>query len=136
YSFGEYEEMKLEGNVKLPYTLEDRINHTSNKEFNFKIDFLIDKNDEIKIKVDFENTVLNHRVRLALNMGEVIKHAKASIRFEYIKRENIPLNHWKDKYVEMPVNVEPFDKEVSDNTDNYSFNVFTTATREYEYLGN
>ncbi|MGK4094111.1 alpha-mannosidase [Pediococcus pentosaceus] len=136
YSFGEYEEMKLEGNVKLPYTLEDRINHTSNKEFNFKIDFLIDKNDEIKIKVDFENTVLNHRVRLALNMGEVIKYAKASIPFGYIKRENIPLNHWKDKYVEMPVNVEPFDKEVSVNTDNYSFNVFTTDTREYEYLGN
>lgn len=125
--------MILHGSCQLPVTLEDRKLKKYDQTFTYQIMLSIDKNDQISGTINFLNNVDNHRLRLQLKTREVIKHAKAGVPYGFINRKNKSIQSWKQKYAEMPVNVEPFDKTISVLTPTKEIDVFTTDTKEYEY---
>ncbi len=132
----EEQRMILNGQVSLPYTLEERLNNKYNQLFEYKLTLAISANDEIRGKVEFVNTILNHRMRLQLATSETIKSAKAGVPYGFIERKNQDLDNWQDVYSEMPVNVEPFEKVLSVRDLQGSLNIFTRDSREYEYSKN
>ncbi len=127
------QKMVLKGNADLPYTLEDRENGKYNNEFSYKLTLIMDQNSDIKGNIHFENTLLNHRVRLKVNLNDQITNSVSGLPFGFISKTNKELNGWQKDYSEMPVNVEPFEKTVSAITESSCVTVFTQDSKEYEY---
>ncbi|MEG2708328.1 MAG: alpha-mannosidase, partial [Vagococcus sp.] len=115
------------------YTLEDRENGKYNNEFSYELTLIMDQNSDIKGNIHFENTLLNHRVRLKVNLNDQITNSVSGLPFGFISKTNKELNDWQKDYSEMPVNVEPFEKTVSAITESSCVTVFTQDSKEYEY---
>lgn len=131
----ESQSMILSGVTKLPLTLDERKIGIESTDFQYELVLTIANDDTLTGKVTFENTVLNHRVRLQLKNTQEFVSTKAGLPFGFITRQNRSVEGWQEKYSEMPVNVEPFEKIVSGLSDGYSFNLFTCDSKEYEYQG-
>lgn len=125
--------MILRGSAKLPLDLVERSKKLATTAFNYQITLELNQNGEIRTKIEFNNSVLNHRIRLKINLERPIQSVKSAIPFGYISRKNRDVKDWEEKYAEMPVNIEPFEKVLTADTDNCSCLVYTNDSREYEY---
>jgi alpha-mannosidase len=127
------EKMILNGRVKLPRSLTDRKAKRYNQEFAYQVQLTITIDDEIRGKISFKNSLLNHRIRLQINNNQAFTHALAGMPFGFLTRENETLENWEESYIEMPVNVNPFEKIISCASTNQRLSLFTQDSKEYEY---
>lgn len=127
------EKMILSGQMKLPKSLTDRQAERNNQIFAYQIILTIKENDEIQGEVSFNNSLLNHRIRLQIKNDQPFKQALAGVPFGLIARENVSLVDWEKTYSEMPVNVDPFDKIISGVSQDHYLSLFTQDSKEYEY---
>lgn len=130
-----FRRMRLKGTTKLPYDLTERTNHQKTTDFSYQLILELNADGEIKGDIQFENTVLNHRLRLKINVDESITHALSAIPYGFIAKENQELAGWENRFSERPVNIEPFEKTVSVFTPSASCSIFTQDSKEYEYDG-
>ncbi|GCF94624.1 glycosyl hydrolase [Enterococcus florum] len=125
--------MTVSGVAKLPCDLSERMQQQKTTEFAYQLELELNQKGEIKGTLHFENSVLNHRIRLKLNVGQQIDKALSAIPYGFITKQNQEISEWETQYSEKPVNSEPFDKTVSVYTKSDSLSVFTHDSREYEY---
>lgn len=91
---------------------------------------------DLSLSLSFENTALNHRLRLCVVTKDMIQKARAAIPFGFLDRTNRCLDDWKKEYSEKPVNIERFEQVVSAYVNDKVYSVFTQDTKEYEYEAN
>lgn len=137
YKSDKVQTMKLKGKYTLPYDLESRLGN-KNKYGNLVINMTItlSKNSElIDFKFSVDNNILSHRLRAKIFTDIHATETIASQPFGFIKRpvlKKLP-DGWKNKYQEMPIDVEPFDKSVSVHDDNISFTILSKGIKEYQF---
>lgn len=127
------EKMILRGQRQLPKNLADRKADKYNQAFAYQLILTINEQDELKGEVSFENSLLNHRVRLQIKNNQAFGQILAGLPFGLITRENNSLVDWDKTYSEMPVNVEPFEKVLSGVSQDQRLSLFTQDSKEYEY---
>lgn len=123
----------LEGEMELPYTLEDRIKSLSTRKFYYQLKVHLTEHGEIEGRLSFKNTILNHRIRVKTKLNHPIEKAVSAVQFGYLEKSNHSLEGWDKKYSEMPVNVEPFEKQVAVFDQDQALVFYTTQSKEYEY---
>lgn len=129
--------IKIIGTMNLPYDLEDRLSNSPKLE---KVEISIELNlekysDLITGKINVDNQVLSHRLRLKINGLNEDESSIAQIQNGFSKNEPdfIP-EDWEEKYVEKPVNLEIFDKSVSVQNDYGYVTIFAEGLKEYERI--
>ncbi|MDR2007704.1 MAG: alpha-mannosidase [Alphaproteobacteria bacterium] len=135
--FGNYEKMVLSGNFKLPETLSDRISPKNTEDFAMELHLRLWQDSEIiECRMVVANTVLSHRLRLRVNMGEEIKETIASLPFGYIRRtpQKEKIAVLPAGFVEMPIDIEPFDASVSVESKDLTLNFFGAGIKEYQAI--
>lgn len=133
------EEMILEGKFDLPINLENRLEQNGEKgSLNILLKISLMKDSElIDIKCEVDNQILSHRLRAKVNTGFNAKETIASVPFGYIKRPvlNKEPKNWKDNYEEMPIDIEPYDKSVSVEDEEFNLTAFGKGMKEYQFIG-
>lgn len=109
---GNEETLILEGKLELPYTLAERIAGQTTKVFAYQLTLKLTEQGEVQGCLSFRNSVLNHRVRIKTKLNQSIEKVVSAIQFGYLEKTNQSMNDWEQKYSEMPVNIEPFEKQV------------------------
>jgi len=82
------------------------------------------------MQFDFDNTVLDHRVRVGLKTGIHAKTNIASVPFGFIERDNEIAPH--ENWAEVPVNIYPFDNSVSLSNDDLTLTAISKDISEYQ----
>lgn len=127
------EKMILSGSLKLPKLLADRKAGRYNQEFAYQVTLTLNRKDELQGEVTFNNSLLNHRVRLQIKNNQLFNQVLAGVPFGFITRENENLVGWEKIYSEMPVNVNPFEKIICGVSQDHCLTLFTQDSKEYEY---
>ncbi len=131
------EEMILGGEIALPATLKDRLSIQGDQGvliIELRISLIKDV-DRIEVKCKVDNQIYSHRLRVKINTDMVAEETIASLPFGYIKRKvlrEIPEN-WKEKYVEIPIDLDVYDGSVSVESDDYCFTAFSKGMKEYQF---
>lgn len=125
--------MKLFGTVQLPYNLKERQEKKRTTAFNYQLIVELARNGEIRGTIKFENSILNHRLRLKIKLNHPIQKVKSAIPYGFITKKNQVIDDWESNYVEMPVNIEPFEKIITAYTKNEAVSFFTHNSKEYQY---
>ena len=128
--------MRLQAEKELPVSLKEDRTGRSEETQELTIDFSIVLSDElVRFKVDVDNSILDHRLRVVFNVGINKEYAVADLPFGFIKRENNQelMNNWKG-YTEFPVNLEPMQNSVSIYEENKSFTCFGKGVKEYQLV--
>lgn len=130
---GHYQEMHLNGMVKLPSTLNDRQHKEFNTDYKFSIviSFI---NELMHAHISIDNQIFDHKLVLAVNTGIMASQNIASVPFGYLVRRKQSLRDWKKHFVEKPVSSWPLDNNVTVQNKNYSVTVFSKTIKEYEQL--
>lgn len=134
----EIEVMTLTGEFQLPYKLHDRLSLTPEKnKLSIELNISLFKNtNRIDIKCKVDNQIYSHRLRAKINTDIFAKETIASLPFGYIRREamnKIPDN-WQENYVEIPIDIEPYDSSVSVECDQYNITAFAKGMKEYQFI--
>lgn len=133
------ETMTLEGDYLLPRHLEDRLKEDGEKgPLRVTLEISLRKGEEIihcRCRVD--NRIYSHRLRVKIHTDIPAKETIASLPFGYIRRPvlNGNVGDWKKNYVEMPIDIEPFDASVSVEAEDYHLTAFGKGIKEYQQVG-
>lgn len=131
---GNEETLILEGKLELPYTLAERIAGQTTKVFAYQLKLKLTEQGEVQGCLSFRNSVLNHRVRIKTKLNQSIEKVVSAIQFGYLEKINQSMNDWEQKYSEMPVNIEPFEKQVIAYSSEEALVFYTEQSKEYEYI--
>lgn len=131
---GNEETLILEGKLELPYTLAERIAGQTTKVFAYQLTLKLTEQGEVQGCLSFRNSVLNHRVRIKTKLNQSIEKVVSAIQFGYLEKTNQSMNDWEQKYSEMPVNIEPFEKQVIAYSSEEALVFYTEQSKEYEYI--
>ncbi|KMY49718.1 alpha-mannosidase [Peribacillus loiseleuriae] len=125
----------LEGKFKLPLELEDRQKETNYGYLKAKLFITLQKaNELIECRLEVDNQIFSHRLRIHVKSGIHTNFNIASLPFGYIKRENQCRKNWSETYIEMPVDIEPLVQNVSITSSNECCTVFTKGIKEYQHV--
>lgn len=139
YAADDNQKLILKGEWLLPYNLKDRNSESGKtKSVPYTLELSLDSASKaISGKLTIDNTVLSHRLRLALNTGIESKYAHAQIQGGFRDTENLPIDdNWNDEYVEKPVNIYIFDKSVGIQDSTKGLYFLAKGEKEYEKVGN
>lgn len=126
-----FSKMILTGNYELPKSQVDSKYHGQTETVSYKLIMMLLPDDgRIRMKFDFDNTVLDHRVRVGLRTGLHTQTNIASVPFGFIERDNEITPH-KD-WAEVPVNIYPFDNSVSLSNKKLAVTVISKDISEYQ----
>ncbi|MCS5420611.1 MULTISPECIES: glycoside hydrolase family 38 C-terminal domain-containing protein [Psychrilyobacter] len=128
--------MNLQAKTRIPVSLKKDRTGRSNETKELIIDFSIVLSDElVRFKVDIDNSILDHRLRVVFNLGINTEFAVADLPFGFIKRENNHslMNNWEG-YTEFPINLEPMQNSVSIYNEDKSFTCFGKGVKEYQLV--
>ncbi|MGM0293197.1 hypothetical protein IGJ00_001719 [Enterococcus sp. AZ062] len=131
---GNEETLILEGKLELPYTLAERIAGQTTKVFAYQLTLKLTERGEVQGSLSFRNSVLNHRIRIKTKLNQSIEKVVSAIQFGYLEKTNQSMNDWEQKYSEMPVNIEPFEKQVIAYSAEEALVFYTEQSKEYEYI--
>jgi len=131
---GDEETLILEGKLALPYTLAERIAGQTTKIFAYQLTLKLTEQGEVQGSLSFRNSVLNHRIRIKTKLNQSIEKVVSAIQFGYLEKTNQSMNDWEQKYSEMPVNIEPFEKQVIAYSSEEALVFYTEQSKEYEYI--
>ncbi len=127
--------MELTGTFTLPLKLEDRLERKKSGEVGIKLRIeLIKGIPYLKCRCLVNNGIYSHRLRVKIHTDLSANESIASVPFGYIRRE---IQHgqevdWEGKYVEWPIDIEPFDESVSVSNEEYHITVFGKGVKEYQ----
>ncbi|MCV3327782.1 alpha-mannosidase [Pediococcus ethanolidurans] len=128
----------VRGTSKLPLHLEDRVaTKPQYQAVSYTLRLSFDEQGLIEGKLDFDNQVYSHRLRLKLNPQ--IKNAKtiAHIQDGFVQTINHKISDdWEKEFVEKPVNIYSFDKTVSIVGENKHMTFLGKGMKEYEAKNN
>lgn len=129
------QQLILTGNWKLPKTLKDRSKGSNDLEkVPYKLIISLKKNDPVlSCDLRINNTVLDHRLRIAIKTGIDSEYADAQIQGGFTKTENLPIDdNWNDEFVEKPVNIYNFDHIVGIRNEKQGLYFLGYGEKEYE----
>lgn len=131
--------LTLTGAFKLPKDLSQRLQDVpETKPVAIKLTISLCLGLEIpQFHLEIDNTVLDHRMRIKVNLADEAQNALASVPFGFLKRpinQEIPDN-WDKRYVEYPIDVEPFDKSVSLQGNETAITAYAKGLKEYQVIG-
>ncbi|WP_367565456.1 glycoside hydrolase family 38 C-terminal domain-containing protein [Lacrimispora sp.] len=132
------QQMILKGHFQLPARLSERLIQDGEKgalDIELKLSLLQNVNRlDVHCKVD--NQIYSHRLRAKINTDILAQEAIASLPFGYIKRpvlKELPAD-WKKHYVEMPIDIEPYESSVSVEGNGYYLTAFAKGMKEYQMI--
>lgn len=130
--------MNVKFKEMLPINLNERLKDSPQlAEFLVDCSIILDQNsDLIKFKSNIDNNVLSHRIRAKINTSILSDISIASTPLGFIKRKILNLKDvdWIDGYEEFPIDIEPFDKSVSIESDELSLSAFSKGMKEYQVI--
>lgn len=110
--FNSFSEMILEGTAELPMSQVQKKYEGKMHSVNYKMNIRLLKDSKIvRFKFEFDNKVLDHRVRVGLRTKVNSKSHIASVPFGFIERTSVQKN--EPKWAEVPVCIYPFDDSVT-----------------------
>lgn len=122
----------------LPINLDERLKDNPQlSEYLIDCCIILDQNsDLIKFKTKIDNNILSHRIRAKINTCILSDISIASTPLGFIKRKILNLKDvdWIDGYEEFPIDIEPFDKSVSIESDELSLSAFSKGMKEYQVI--
>ncbi|MCL6573988.1 MAG: alpha-mannosidase [Bacillus sp. (in: Bacteria)] len=132
------EEMTLAGTFELPYQLSDRLNPEGQKNtlcIELTIRLLKDS-DRIECKCIVDNQIYSHRLRAKINTDIIAEETIASLPFGYIRRPvlNGEPENKQQEYVELPIDIEPYDASVAVECEQYNIAAFGKGMKEYQFI--
>ena len=130
------EQMILTGKFQLPKTLENRLETRVHGTLDMQLTLSLRKDSElIDGQLTINNQVLSHRLRLKINTGVENTRTIASLPYGFINREALTkeIPNWFKSYVEYPIDLEPFDKSVSVENEQYHISAFGKGLKEYQF---
>ncbi|MEN2666341.1 glycoside hydrolase family 38 C-terminal domain-containing protein [Listeria aquatica] len=129
--------MYLSGNFQLPKDLAARCGETEETgELKMKLEMELRQDSSvIRCKLIVQNEILSHRLRVVIRTEVENRNTMASLPFGFIGRENLQgeLKDWHKKYVEYPIDLEPFDKSVSVYDEEKTITAFGKGIKEYQF---
>ncbi|MFT4244916.1 MAG: glycoside hydrolase family 38 C-terminal domain-containing protein [Micrococcaceae bacterium] len=127
----------VEGKSVLPVNLEEReVKDVETAAVTYRLFLSLNDSEIIEGKVQIDNQVLSHRMRLQIQTPDNKGNSIAQIQNGFIANSNIPIpKNWEKKYVEKPVNIKIFDKSVSAEGKNECLTVFADGIKECERVG-
>ncbi|MFC6177271.1 glycoside hydrolase family 38 C-terminal domain-containing protein [Companilactobacillus huachuanensis] len=127
----DFSKMILTGGQELPKSQVENTYQGQMEKVTYRLTmFLLPNDNRIRMQFDFDNTVLNHRVRVGLRTGIHAKTNIASVPFGFIERDNEIVPH--DNWAETPVNIYPFDSSVSLSNENVTVTAISKDISEYQ----
>lgn len=127
--------MILWGDYTLPLDLEDRLTQKLTGQLGVKLIVTLTNSSElIDCKLEVDNQIYSHRLRVVLKTGIQAPENIASLPFGYIKRKPGVPENWENIYCEMPIDLEPMEQNVTLTTEDKSFTVFTKGIKEYQQI--
>ena len=129
--------MTLDCSAMLPKTLKDRSEGIYNQECQGKIEIQLRKDTLIYVKVEFDNQVLSHQLRIAFKGFQKSGQTMAATPYGSVIRNvaNTPFQAgWEKEYVEYPVDVETNSGFVSFYGDKKQLVVFNKGIKEYQAI--
>lgn len=123
----------LTGSWSLPFDLNSRLKKTNLKKLNYTLTIELERNSSFAtFKLDIDNTVLSHRLRLRLNVVNKLSKTIAQIQGGFRNTENYKIDaNWAEEFVEKPVNIYNYDKIVGSSDGIF---IFTKGMKEYERI--
>jgi len=126
-----FSKMTLTGSKILPKSQVQTKYNDENKIVNYTLKILLLADDDrVRFDFKFDNTVLDHRVRVGIKTGIQAKSNIASVPFGFIERRNEIEEH--EDWAEVPVNIYPFDSSVSLKNDDLSVSIISEDISEYQ----
>ncbi|MBC1476019.1 alpha-mannosidase, partial [Listeria grandensis] len=128
----EVERLILTGKNNFPL---DRLTKEGNGRLQIKLILELKKGSELlDVKVEVDNQIKNHRLRLKVNTGVHTDSNIASLPSGYIKRMPEVPENWQETYSEMPIDIEPLEQNVTLTNETESCTIFTRGIKEYQQL--
>lgn len=129
--------MYLSGDFQLPKDLAARCGETDETgKLKMKLEIELRQNSSvIRCKLIVQNEILSHRLRVVIRTQVENRNSIASLPFGFITRENLQgeLKDWHKRYVEYPIDLEPFDKSVSVFDEEKTITAFGKGIKEYQF---
>lgn len=125
--------------IKAPTNLENRNKGVIDGEIEIRTEIVLnDYNNFIHFKVNIENNIEDHKLRVLFNTGIKSEYSYADTQFGIVKREinlskqleDYRKNNWK----ELPINIEPMLSMVELNNDNEGVALLTNGIKEYQIV--
>lgn len=133
----EYQKLILNGVWKLPIDLKNRISEDKTlKDVPYVLELSLNKDSKVLSgKLQIDNEVLSHRLRLQVRTGIDTKFATAQIQGGFRNTENLAIaDNWNEEFVEKPVNIYIFDKTVGLHDDRHGLYFLGKGEKEYEKI--
>ncbi|EAD5762187.1 alpha-mannosidase [Listeria monocytogenes] len=128
----EVERLILTGKSDFPL---DRLTKEGHGDLQIKLILEVKKGSELlDVKVEVDNQIKSHRLRLKVNTGVKTDYNIASLPFGYIERKPVVPANWQETYSEMPIDIEPLEQSVTLTNEAESCTIFTRGIKEYQQL--
>lgn len=127
--------MKVDCTTALPYDLDSRFTHNQMVECPCELTIRLQNDQNIYVDIDFDNVVLNHRLRLKVKglhkQPQTIAATPGGtiVRDVYNKEAD---SSWQDKYVEYPIDIETNSGFVGFYGDEEELVIFNRGLKEYQ----
>lgn len=134
------EKMILTGNFDLPKNLEARVHEKQDTaQLKLTLTLTLTKDSPlIDCVVHVDNQVLSHRLRAKITPTFSTTKTIASLPFGFIERQELlkEIPDWQQKYVEYPIDLEPYDKSVSMVGETMYLTAYGKGLKEYQLRKN
>ena len=132
------EQMILGGHFELPASLSERLLEDGEKgPLDIELKLSLRKGtDRIELQCKVNNRICSHRLRAKIKTDIIAKETIASLPFGYIRRpvlKEVPAD-WQKRYVEIPIDIEPYESSVSAEGSDYHINAFAKGMKEYQFI--
>ncbi len=132
--------VKLSLDLEVPSHLNTEKRSDDKKVLELDIEYtLYNHSRRIDVKTTFNNTILDHRLRVLLDSGIETRANYSEVNNGIIRRDNyrIENENWNDLgYVEKPLSIYPMQRFVYLKDNNDTFSVLNKDLTEYEILDN
>lgn len=137
-SAGVQQQLIVTGETSLPAALADRVTEDPElKPVHYQLTLNFNEQGLLTAKLDFDNQVCSHRLRLKLNGAIKTDAAIAQIQAGFVTTHNEPIDDdWLQEFVEKPVNLYNFDKTVSMTDSQHTLTFFGKGMKEYQQVDN
>lgn len=131
-----HQRLILSGSWTLPYDLQDRISNVKQAEVAYRLVLSFAPGERVLSgKLEINNQVLSHRLRLEMKTGIASSKAHAQIQGGFCYTKNLPIaSDWEKEFVEKPVNIYVFDRVVGLHDNSCGMYFFGKGQKNYELV--
>ncbi|MBN2570836.1 MAG: hypothetical protein JXA68_01800 [Ignavibacteriales bacterium] len=123
----------IQHNISLPINLKFRRKNKFNKKIQINLYLILTKNsNRVDVKVEFENTTEEHRLRIMFPIGFEAKKSYGEGQFDVVERTTERIN--ADDWIEKPMYDFPMHNFVDVNNGKKGFAILVDGLKEYEVI--